>query len=90
MVAKGQTLSHQLILVLQGNLQYKRDGKVVGQKFQALGELDVYELQSNKAPDDIIANGDCVISWIKISNLTKSIGGALKDVTEANKKRFEV
>jgi hypothetical protein len=53
-LAKGQTLSHQLVLCIQGKLVYKKDKKELSGKYGNIGELDIYELLSNKAPDDII------------------------------------
>jgi hypothetical protein len=50
----------------------------------------VYELLSTKTTDDLIAAEGCTVATIKIRDLTKALGGALKDIVAANKQRQQL
>lgn len=49
----------------------------MAEKFQNIGENDVYNLTAEKAGDDIICQKECIIGTIRIGDLTKAIGGDL-------------
>jgi hypothetical protein len=55
-----------LILVLEGRIKYKKDSKLIAEKYGAIGGTDVYDLSSTKCPDDMIVSSEkCTIGIIK-------------------------
>lgn len=61
---------------------------MVAEKFGSIGAQDIYDLSSNKCPDDLIVVSEkCTVGILRLGDITKAIGGALKDVVENNKKK---